>query len=64
MPDVGYLLGADFLSQFEVSKNWLHNTLRLGVLHEKVLPIVKQRYQPFQKVPMRRARGFLPLHLK
>ena len=64
MPGIGYILGADFLSKFDVSKDWRNGLLRMGVVKDSVLPIVKQAYRPYQTVPMRRARGHLPLHLK
>ena len=64
MPDLGYVLGADFLAYYDVSKQWRNGLLRLGVIPDSVLPIVKQKYKPYQTVPMRRPRGTLPLHLK
>ena len=63
-PDLDYVLGADFLAYYDVSKQWQTGLLRLGVIPDSVLPIVKQKYQPYQTVPMRRPRGTLPLHLK
>ena len=64
MPDMGYVLGADFLSWCVASKQLRSGLLRLGVLRKETLLVVKQAYRPHQTAAFRYARGSLPLHLK
>ena len=64
MPDLSYVLGADFLATYDVSKQWRCKRLRLGVIKKDVLPFVKQTYRPYQTVPLRRETGTIHMRLK
>ena len=66
MAEQGCVLGAVFISFFDVSKQCGSKKFRLGVRMADVLPCAAQKwpYQAYHAVPMQCARGYLPLHLK